>query len=303
MKPSFLAIRSTVVGAMLLSVMLAALPVGTSSARSSGASGSYQPDSVFRDCEQCPEMVVVPAGRFQMGDLNDVAPKNEKPVHTVKIAYPFAVGKYEVTFAEWDACVADGGCTHQPDDEGWGRGNRPVINISWQDAQQYVAWLSRKTGHPYRLLSEAEWEYVARAGTVTIHWWGGGGIDEADQDHLEEHNHANYGKETCCGRRVIGADRWENTAPVGSFAPNPLGLFDTAGNVHEWVEDCWNASYKGAPGDGSAWTSSGDCDLRVLRGGSWLSTPLSLRSAYRFRFDLGLRYNFIGFRLARTITS
>ncbi len=131
-----------------------------------------QPRSVFRDCKECPEMVVVPAGRFRMGDVNGGGESDEQPVHEVTIAYPFAVGRYEVMFAEWDACAADVGCTHRPGDQGWGRENRPVINVSWDDAQAYVRWLLRETGKPYRLLSEAEWEYVARAGTTTEYPWG-----------------------------------------------------------------------------------------------------------------------------------
>ena len=246
----------------------------------------YPPGTIVRDCEQCPEMVVVPAGRFRMGgDYSD-----EQPVHEVTIAIPFAAGKYEVTFAEWDACVAAGGCTHRPDDEGWGRGSRPVINVSWKDAQEYVSWLSRKTGKTYRLLSEAEWEYVARAGTTTEYWWG----NEAD------HAHANYGSDECCEGMAAGKDRWEHTSPVGSFKPNAFGLYDTAGNVYEWVEDCQNDSYAGAPGDGRAWTS-GSCDERVRRGGSWGNTPRVIRSAYRVRDGSGSRGYDSGFRVARTL--
>ena len=246
--------------------------------------------SVFRDCDQCPEMVVVPAGRFRMGDLAGGGASNEKPVHDVTIDDPFAVGRYEVTFAEWDACVAGGGCTHRPDDGGWGRGTRPVINVSWDDAQEYVRWLSRETDKPYRLLSEAEWECVARAGTTTKYWWG----NEAN------HDHANYGKDECCGGAVAGTDRWEHTSPVGSFKANAFGLFDTAGNVYEWVEDCWNDTYSGAPAEGSAWTS-GDCGLRVWRGGSWISDPRVIRSAYRIWDVTGNRSSFFGFRVARTL--
>ena len=245
-----------------------------------------QPGAVLRDCNECPEMVVVPAGRFRMGgDYSD-----EQPVHEVTIAAPFAAGKYEVTFAEWDTCVAAGGCTHRPDDEGWGRGSRPVINVSWKDAQEYVAWLSRKTGKTYRLLSEAEWEYVARAGTTTEYWWG----NEAD------HAHANYGSDECCRGMAAGADRWVNTSPVGSFEPNAFGLLDTAGNVYEWVEDCWHDSYAGAPADGSAWTS-GNCDRHVVRGGSWYDNPWYLRSASRYRYSTGFRNDTFGFRVARTL--
>ena len=239
--------------------------------------------SVFRDCDQCPEMVVVPGGRFRMGDLSGDGGSSKRPVHDVTIAAPFAVGRYEVTFAEWDACVAGGGCTYRPADSGWGRGTRPVIDVSWDDTQAYVRWLSRETGKPYRLLSEAEWEYVARAGSTTKYHWG---------------NDVGTNKANCdgCG------SRWDDksTAPVGSFAANAFGLFDTAGNVWEWVEDCWNENYKGAPANGSAWTS-GNCDARVLRGGSWFDDPRVIRSAYRVWEDTGFRSYISGVRVARTL--
>ena len=254
-------------------------PVSLTAASPSGTMG--------RECADCPEMIVVPAGRFRMGDLSGSGDDDERPVHEVTIAYPLAVGKYEVTFAEWDACVAGGGCTHQPDDKGWGRGTRPVINVSWDDAQEYVRWLSRETGKPYRLLSEAEWEYVARAGSTTQYPWGNDvGTNRANCDG--------------CG------SQWDdkNTAPVGSFQPNGFGLYDTAGNVWEWVEDCWNDSYAGAPRDGSAWTGGwfDECDGRVLRGGSWYVYPRFIRSAFRSRIDTVYHVDIVyGFRVARTL--
>ena len=246
--------------------------------------------TTLRECDVCPEMVVIPAGRFRMGDLDGGGDRDERPVHDVTIATPFAVGKYEVTFAEWDACVTAGGCTHRPGDAGWGRGKRPVINVSWDDAQEYVQWLSREVvGKPYRLLSEAEWEYVARAGTKTVYWWGGDSwLDDSPSDYA---NH----------RGTDGADRWVSTAPVGSFKANPFGVFDTAGNVLEWVEDCQNYSYRGAPNDGSAW-ESGDCYFRMLRGGALVYDPEDLRSAERYGSTHGDRSYYIGFRLARTLT-
>jgi formylglycine-generating enzyme required for sulfatase activity len=230
--------------------------------------------TVFRDCDDCPEMVVVPAGTFMMG---------EGPQHKVTIARPFAVGKYPVTFDEWDACVNAGGTKYEPVDSGWGRGKRPVINVSWDDAQVYVAWLSKKTGMPYRLLSEAEWEYAARAGTTTRYPWG----DEPDT------NHANF--------RDSGS-QWsgKQTAPVGSFEPNAFGLHDMIGNVWEWLQDCWNNSYSGAPTDGSAW-EAGDCGRRVVRGGSWDSYPENARVADRSGDGPTVRYFGLGFRLARTL--
>jgi formylglycine-generating enzyme required for sulfatase activity len=251
----------------------------------------------FRDCPECPEMVVIPAGSFMMGtsdaEIADLVSEggeadshaNETPRHQVAFPRPFAVGRREVTFAEWDACVAAGGCGHWPGDEGQGRGERPVINVSWDDAQEYVRWLSERTSSEYRLLSEAEWEHAARAGSETRHWWGDAiGHDNANCDG--------------CG------SLWDNEqpAPVGSFAANPFGLHDMAGNVWEWVEDCYHDSYSGAPSDGSAWTSGGDCDMRVARGGSWYSYPVNLRSASRARDQFGARDAYSGFRVAATLS-
>ena len=245
---------------------------------------------VFRDCEVCPVMVEVPAGSFMMG-----SPESEEgrfdvegPQHRVTIGSPFAVGVYEVTFAEWDACVGAGGCGgYRPgDDEGWGRGRRPVIRVSWDDAQGYVQWLSRETGEQYRLLTEAEWEYVARAGTTTARYWG-------DSESGQCRNGNGYDDYVDC------SDGYEFTAPVGSFQPNAFGLYDVLGNVWEWTEDCWNDDYSGAATDGSAW-QSGDCSRRVLRGGSWNLDPWDLRSAFRFRNSPGNRLNYLGFRVART---
>ena len=241
--------------------------------------------AVFRDCPACPEMVVVPAGSFMMGSSASEKGRydREGPVHRVTIAMPFAVGKYEVTFDEWDACVRSGGCGgYRPDDRDWGRGRRPAIYVSWEDARTYVDWLSRETGEYYRLLSEAEWEYAARAGTTTRYHWG----DDIGR------NRAN------CNSKYCG-DSWDYTAPVGSFVANGFGLHDVHGNVWEWVEDCWNESYAGAPSDGSAWLS-GKCAQRVMRGGAWGNRPGQLRAAIRGWKTLGSLI--IGFRVARTLT-
>jgi formylglycine-generating enzyme required for sulfatase activity len=175
------------------------------------------PGAAFRDCPECPEMVVVAAGSFQMGSADDQAghQPDESPRHEVRIGAPFAVGKFEVTFAEWDACVADGGCDgFAPDDQHWGRGTRPVVDVSWEETKSYVDWLSRKTGSQYRLLTEAEWEYAARGGTTTP-WSFGNAIDD--------------------GMANFAADK---TVPVGSYKPNGFGIFDMHGNVWEWVQDC-----------------------------------------------------------------
>ena len=245
-----------------------------------------RPGTKFRDCPECPELVVVPSGSFMMGSpaSEEGRRDNEGPVRRVTIAAPFAVGVYEVTFGEWDACVSAGGCDgYRPDDRGWGRGNRPVIDVSWDDARAYVAWLSRETGQGYRLLSESEWEYVARAGTSTRYWWGNDiGRNRANCDG--------------CGSRWDG----ERTAPVGSFSANGFGLHDVHGNVWEWVEDYVNESYSGAPTDGSAW-ELGSCFSRVLRGGSWFDYPGGLRSAGRDRRESVNRCNVAGFRVARTL--
>ena len=250
------------------------------------------PGTALRDCPDCPEMVVVPAGSFMMGSPSHEAGRDsdEGPRHRVTIAKPFAVGKYEVTFAEWDACVAAGGCGgYRPDDGGWGRGRRPTINVNWDDAKAYVRWLSRKTGKPYRLPSEAEWEYAARAETSTPFHFGS----------TISTSQANYDGNYMYGGGVKGVYR-ERTVTVGSFPANGFGLHDAHSNVREWVEDCWNSNYAGAPADGSA-RMSGDCWNRVLRGGSWFFRPGYLRSAFRFRSGTGNRSGDGGFRVARTL--
>jgi formylglycine-generating enzyme required for sulfatase activity len=256
-----------------------------------------KPGHLIKDCIKCPEMVVVPPGEFMMGSPNDEQGRDsdEGPLHRVTFAKSFAVGRFSVTFDEWDACVADGGCNgYRPSDsesalqdEGWGRGLRPVINVSWDDAKAYVAWLSRKTGQAYRLLSEAEREYVTRAGTRTPYWWGSS-ISESQ---------ANYG--------IIGRHSTpRKTVPVDSFQPNPWGLYQVHGDVLEWVEDCYHDSYAGAPSTGLAWVS-GDCSRRVDRGGSWFPNrpwEFRLRSAARgwaFKSDRG---GVLGFRVGRTLT-
>ena len=258
------------------------------------------PGETFRDCPECPEMVVVPAGEFMMGSpaTEEGRSGDEGPQRKVTIAKPFAAGKYELTFAEWDACVAAGGCSRKPGDNGWGRDKRPVINVSWDDAtKEYIPWLTKKSGKTYRLLTEAEWEYVARGGPGAEddgrlrYWWG----------NDASHEYANYGKDECCDGLAQGKDQWVNTSPVGQFQGNPFGLHDLHGNVWEWVEDCWNDSYNGAPTDGSAWTS-GDCSRRVLRGGSWGSGPVNLRSAIRNLYITVDRGNGLGFRVGRTLT-
>jgi formylglycine-generating enzyme required for sulfatase activity len=265
-----------------------------------GGAGSF-PDAgtLIRECPQCPEMVVVPSGQFIMGSPPSETGRqdDEGPPHLVTIAKPFAVGKYEVTFREWEACVADRACA-QAKDEGYGRDRRPVIHVNYEQAVGYAEWLSEKTGRKYRLLSEAEWEYAARAGSDKARFWGSG-TDRACQ-------FANVYDTTGKAKREYP---WENfgcddgyavTAPAGSFKPNAFGLYDMLGNVSEWVEDCWNQSYAGAPADGRVW-ASGDCSRRVSRGGSWYSTPALVRSAKRDRYEPSARNDNLGFRVARTL--
>ncbi len=249
------------------------------------AERTLKPGDSFKECaKDCPEMIVIPAGEFMMGSPEiEKGRDDESPQHKVTIAKPFAVSKFEATFADWDACFSVGGCPRASDSY-FGRGAKPVINVTWDNAQQYVAWFSKMTGQRYRLLTEAEWEYAARAGSTTAYSWG---------DELGKGN-ANCAS---CG------SKWDNggTAPVGSFKPNAFGLYDMHGNVWEWVEDCYHDDYNGAPAEGSAWTSV-DCDRRVLRGGSWSPSPQTLRSAGRLSNPPDARFYNLGFRVARTLT-
>ena len=244
-----------------------------------------QPGDVFSDAlrggGRGPEMVVIPAGSFRMGCVSGLECIGyDEHVHTVTIARPFAVSKHEVRFEDYDRFTHP----NKVDDAGWGRGRRPVINVSWNDAREYVAWLSSQTGQQYRLLTEAEWEYAARAGSTTQYSWG---------------NDIGRNRANCLGGDC--GDGFDFTAPAGSFAANAFGLHDMHGNVLEWVDDCWNEDYVGAPSNGSAWLS-GDCTRRVLRGGSWLLIPRYLRSASRNWYTAGIRSNIFGFRVARTLS-
>lgn len=243
------------------------------------------------------EMVNVPGGRFRMGNLSGAGNDTEKPNHTVTIS-AFKLGKYEVTHAQWDACVADGGCGGwQRDEAGWGRGNRPIFNVSWKDVQGFIKWLNARTGGQYRLPTEAEWEYAARAGSDTAYHFG----DDEAQLCLYA-NHADLDtdypwRNTACSD---GVDK--RTAEVGQYQPNAFGLYDMHGNVQEWTEDCWHENYSGAPSDGSAWTDDKECKQRVVRGGGWYGYPLALRSAARKPFPHRLRINGgVGFRLAHDL--
>jgi formylglycine-generating enzyme required for sulfatase activity len=254
---------------------------------------TLQPKESFKECANCPVMVVMPAGSFTMGSPETELGRkdNESPQHKITFVQKFAVGRFSVTFDEWDACVADGGCNgYSPPDQGWGRGRRPVINVSWNEAQAYFAWLSRKTGKPYRLLTEAEREYVTRAGTTTPFWWGSS-ISTSQ---------ANYNGNYTYGDDGARGEFRNESVPVDMFAPNPWGLYQVHGNVSEWTEDCWHENYTGAPTDGSAWTDA-NCKQRVRRGGSIGSPPQVLRSAFRLWNEAVNRALFIGFRVGRTL--
>jgi formylglycine-generating enzyme required for sulfatase activity len=268
--------------------------------------------SIFKECADCPEMAVVPPGVFVTNSgargapvpTSNIISRRPNPdrvheeslvvtdptiapihdvAHTVAVATPFAASRFEVTFDEWDACYTLGGCKFYPSDQGWGRGTRPVINVSWRDAQEYVAWLSRRTGKPYRLLSEVEWESAARAGSAARYSWG------------EE---IGKGNANCngCGSEWDG----QQTAPVGSFAPNPFGLYDMYGNVGEWVEDCFGGGAY-ANIDFSVRQGSGECGGRLMRGGSWGQSPETLSANERFVLAPEARRSSVGFRAARTL--
>ena len=285
---------------------------------------SFAPGSTFRDCDVCPQMVVVPAGTFTMGSpqseegrrFSDKAFSDaEGPQHLVTIPASFAVGVYEVTFAEWDACERAGGCggddfiRHSRDDmmEYYrAEGQHPILYVSWDDAQAYVSWLSERTGARYRLLSEAEWEYVARAGTQTARYWGESASDQCR--YANGYDLTAYQAMDPVDRegRVAPqcSDGFEDIAPVGSFAPNAFGLYDVLGNVAEWTQDCGSylfvlGGYTDAPTDGTA-AEDKDCDWRVIRGGSFSGSPAGLRSATRTARFPELPFA-TGFRVARTL--
>jgi formylglycine-generating enzyme required for sulfatase activity len=245
------------------------------------AERALKPQASFHECaKDCPEMIVLPAGEFVMGSSADEEGRydDEGPQHRVTIARPFAVSKFDVTFADWDACASVGGCP-PAGDSGYGRGMHPVINVTWDDARQYVAWFSKMTGRSYRLLTEAEWEYAARAGTTTAYPWG---------------KEIGSGNADCNG---CGSP-WDahETSPAGSFKPNGFGLYDMDGDVWQWVEDCYHPDYVGAPADGVPWIS-GDCSRRVYRGGSWYSIAEYCRAAYRFSHAPDDPHKIIGFRV------
>jgi sulfatase modifying factor 1 len=285
---------------------------------------SSTPGAKFRDCVgDCPEMIVIPAGTFTMGtDRRDIEPDGrEGPPHLVTIAKPFALGVYDVTrneyarFARETGRVSDKGCKVVDSEGRWitdpGKnwrepgfkqtGRDPVVCVSWEDAQAYIGWLNGKVRantsaqRPYRLPSEAEWDYAARAGSSTAYYWG----------DVANHELANYGLEYCgpCGGLKQGRDQWYFTSPVGSFPPNAFGLYDASGNVWQWTADCTHYSFIGAPNDGSAWTTDTNnaCHNRILRGGSWLDPAILLTIFVRNPWAPNDRNYANGFRVARSL--
>lgn len=236
--------------------------------------------SEVKDCPACPALITLPRGTFTMG--NNANDPSEKPVHQVSIKEPFAIGKFEVTAEQWNACAAAEACPRIATNASVAN-NAPVRDVSWDDAQQYVKWLSKVSGKSYRLPTEAEWEYAARGGTATRFWWG---------DQMRPGNANCKG----CG------DPWEQKEPakVGTFAANSYGLHDTSGSVWEWVSDCWHTSYHGAPTNGQAWNEP-NCTVRVIRGGSWRDGPTYMPSSTRFKYDASVRNAQNGFRVARDI--
>ena len=302
-----------------LALLLAAVPA---------AAEPSLPGTIFRDCPDCPLMIVLPDGNFRMGSSAAVTGREgipekrgqrERPVHDVRIPRPFAIGLYEVTrgeyaaFAEATRRPAGAGCSHWTGDgfavdpkKGWQdpgfiqSSAHPVTCVSWEDAKAYADWLTKTTSASYRLPAEAEWEYAARAGTDTVRFWGDDATKACDYANVYD----------TIGH-IVGAfpdmepfscmDGYAETAPVGSFRANGFGLHDMIGNVWEWVADCWHDSYKGAPADGSAWTKGGNCGQRVLRGGSWISVARYQRSANRSKMDTDARIYRNGFRVARDL--
>lgn len=310
------------IGLRILSLILAGL-IGLMGAEAAAA------DETFRDCADCPAMVRIRAGAFMMGstemetareNMDAMLTSDERPAHVVKVR-EFALAQFAVTRGEFAAFVAEtgyrphGGCNvHHGEqwvydekrswrDPGFEQTDQhPVVCVDYEATQRYVLWLSRKTGMTYRLPSEAEWEYSARAGTTTARFWSDGreetclfaNVSDFDWAEALKWDKARKDKVFQC------SDRFAYTAPVGSFHPNAFGLYDMLGNAWQWNDDCFHTTYRGAPRDGSAW-KSGDCRFRVAHGGSWFSTPYVVRAAHRCALELDSRYYHVGFRVARSL--
>ncbi len=301
------------------SIVLLFVAVVSTGAVAQGFSGT-----TFKDCADCPEMVAIPAGQFMMGTGPDEEERENlfnqfryrsQPQHRVSVK-SFAAGKFELTRSQYrvfaeatrrssDGCFFWNGTDFEIDkNKDWRNSGyvqddmHPVACVSWEDASAYARWLSQKTGKNYRLLSEAEWEYAARAGTTTMRFWG----DDADRA-CDYGNGADLAAIAQVPAATLGAsancnDRYAYTAPAGSYRANAFGLHDMLGNVGEWTQDCWNGNYNRAPSDGRAWTS-GDCSMRAVRGGAWDDAPTGLRSAYRVGSPTTIRLYSRGFRVAR----
>ena len=298
---------------MAAATMGIAIGIAPANGQSERAESKTQPGETFKECRNCPEMIVVPAGTFTMGSPPDEPERrdNERQ-HEVAFARPFALARTAVTWDQWEACVRDRWCDGvgveialrtreedgqpNPDYADWGRGTRPVVGVSWFDAQHFAGWLNWKTGRDdaYRLPSEAEWEYAARANTTTPYPWGA----------TLDHDYGNFGiPGPGLGGKSEGRDRWtDTTAPVASFPPNAFGLYDMHGNIFEWTEDCYEADRAHAPADGSA-NKEGNCASRVFRNGTFLSNPYMQRSARRGAPYPATRRgrNYLGFRVAMTL--
>jgi formylglycine-generating enzyme required for sulfatase activity len=271
----------------------------TSIAASAPAAANVgQGGQIFRDCANCPVMVAIPAGSGLIGSpLSESGHESsEEPRRSIRFIRPFAVSRDSITFSEWDSCVAEGGCDNFiPGDMGWGRASQPLVLVSWNDAKAYVAWLSKKTNETYRLLSESEGEYSARAcrSAACSEWtfWFGDVINPDLANYDWRYSYAG-------GRKAQAPLKPQ---PTNTFGPNTFGLFNMAGNVAQWVEDCWNSNLRDLPGDGSA-RMSGDCSAHVIRGGSWNDDPVNLRSAARKYDTVSAREPNIGFRVARELS-
>lgn len=241
--------------------------------------------ATIKDCDVCPELIAIPAGSFIRGSKDGRS--TEQPVHQVNVGR-FLIGRFEVTQGQWKSVMGDTPSTNQS------CGNDcPVESVSWNDVQLYLKKLSESSGKVYRLPSEAEWEYAARAGTTSVYWWG----------DIASHDQANFGSEECCSGLVEARDQWDGISPVGRFLPNAFGLYDTQGNVAEWVEDVYHRNYFLAPGDGSAWIAGTPPErlARVVRGGAWNHDSNSIRSASRGKAIVTEPSDAIGFRVARSL--
>lgn len=262
---------------------------------------SYEAGNEFKDCSNCPVMVVIPPGEFRMGDISGGGQKIENPVHPVTINYRFAAGKFELTLGEYRACVADGGCRNTIYSDTTPSGDTyPMLGLMWADAAAYVAWLREKTGKPYRLLSEAEWEYVARAGSDDMYTFGNDLADLCNYGNGAAENDLFAWRNKDCSDG--SSPKEGGIVGVGNYLPNAFGAYDMHGNVWEWVEDCGHLSYDGAPADGSPWVTDSKCVERVLRGGSAFDDPKSLRSSHRLLGLADVGDGYYGLRVALTLS-